>query len=186
MKKQIVLFICLISVLYNVNSMRNNNQEENLVDSVSYSVARTQTNEYYEKNYNDFKNPEYVEKLPPRKQLRGETTTVEEIKSDANYYDGSKRVQEEGALKKDVTVEKLCGEWTTHPAACKRTGNCGWCASTNSCIPGNAKGPLLPCQKGAFEFVEPPKDWNPFPKDVEVNINKHKVGDSEIITISPK
>lgn len=190
MKNQLPLFVSCLLLFSTILCLKYS--ESNLVDSVSYSVARTNTNEFYENHSSNFKNPQYVDKLPERKQLRGETTVIEEIKSDANYYDGTKSLRgkeqnnKEEAKGKSAAVEKLCGVWTTQPEACKKTGNCGWCASTNSCIPGNAKGPLLPCQKGAFEFVEPPKDWNFFPEGVEVNINKHKVGDTEIVTIAPK
>ena len=99
MKNQNLMISFLISIIMisNLASVENmkfaNSESENLVTSVSYSLAKTENNvdnEMFAKNY---LSPTYVDKLVPTKQAKGETTIVEEIKSDANYYDGYKNLR---------------------------------------------------------------------------------------------
>ena len=156
-----------------------------MVDSVSYSFAKTFNDEKYEKYSSNYKNPEYVKELPKQKNLKPETAVIEEIKSENEYYDGSKRLNKVSLKVK----EKLCGEWTTKPEACSKSSGCGWCSNSKTCIPRDADGPLLPCQVGAFKFQNPPKDWNLFPEDEDVKIIKQKIGPGEndnIVLISSK
>jgi len=48
----------------------------------AYSIAKTNVDQYYINNQNDFKSPKYVSVLPKRQQLRGSIETVDEV----DYY----------------------------------------------------------------------------------------------------
>lgn len=184
MKNQILVFICLITMLSFISTLKNTIKEENSIESVAYSVAKIKTDENYNLHSSNYKLPEYVDKLPQRKQLRGEISTIEEIKTNPDYYDGQLKMGED----KNSMKKTSCGEWTTQPEACKKVGNCGWCSSSNSCIAGNEKGPLMPCKAGAFKFETPPENWNVYPKGTEINVTSQIVGkdEKEIFTITPK
>ena len=65
-----------------------------------------------------------------------------EIPSNKDYYDGTK-------TKLNM---KSCSQYNANKNTCLKSNSCGWCSSTKSCIPGNAKGPLASCLKGRFEF----------------------------------
>jgi hypothetical protein len=88
-----LIAMIMISSLASVKNMKFTNTEgENMVTSVSYSLAKTENNADSEMFAKNFKSPTYVDHLVPTKDAKGETTIVEEIKSDANYYDGHKNL----------------------------------------------------------------------------------------------
>lgn len=62
---------------------------------------------------------------------------------------------------------------------------CGWCWSTQSCIPGNDKGPSAPCLRGRYEFGSPKETWNPLNTD-NVNIVRQNINGAQLTTITPK
>lgn len=62
-----------------------------------------------------------------------------------------------------------------------KSGSCGWCASSNSCIPGNNIGPLAPCFRGQFKFTTP-NDWNPL-NTPNVNVIKSNVMGAQLTTV---
>ena len=168
-------FFLLISLLVVQSAFQYKTTESNMIESVSYSDAVVNNAEIDEEEY---KKATYVSDVSKVKNLRNsEKSTVEEIKSKTEYYDGLNNLI--------VNRVNLCGEYTTQPEACKKKENCGWCQSSKSCIPGSSDGPLKPCQLGAFQFSAPSKDFNPFNKDQKVVTNKHVVDGKEIITIHP-
>jgi hypothetical protein len=63
-----------------------------------------------------------------------------------------------------------------------KSGSCGWCASSNSCIPGNNLGPLAKCLRGQFQFTAPNSDWNPLGSP-NVIMSRSNVMGSELTTI---
>jgi len=62
-----------------------------------------------------------------------------------------------------------------------KSGNCGWCASSNACIPGNNLGPLAPCLRGKFQFTSPNSDWNPLSTE-NVNLSRANVNGAQLST----
>ena len=142
---------------------------------MSSSLAKIKVDQYYVENQNSFKGVQYVETLPVKKQLRGEITTVEEIPSVGDYYDGTMKFS-------SVTVS--CNQWTTQREVCLNQKSCGWCGSSNSCIPGNNLGPLAPCLRGRYTFSEPSANWNPFDTK-NVSISRRNVGGAQLTTIAP-
>jgi hypothetical protein len=146
------------------------------VESVSYSLAKTHTNQFYIENQGGFKEPEYVSKLPKRQQIRGRATSPDEIPSPSDYYDGSTN------MKSQVTE---CSQWTTQKEACKSQGACGWCGASSACVPGNASGPKLPCLRGTYEFQEPKQNWNPLETD-DISVSRSVVGGMQVTRMIPK
>lgn len=175
MKSQFALFVCFIILIQTSISLKVGETES--IESVSFSEAKLNNAASTENNLENFKLANYVEKLPPKKQLRGEVTTVDEIKSNSDYYDGSSQPV--------ITEKTTCDLYISQPDACKKIGSCGWCASSNSCIPGNANGPLLPCQKGQYQFSAPADGWNPYDASVNTTVTTAKVGGQTITTIVP-
>lgn len=98
MKNQMLMCLFLISMimissLASVNNMKFTNSEgENMVSSVSYSLAKTENNADSDMFSKNFKKPTYVDHLVPFVNENGPVTSTEEIKSDANYYDGHKNL----------------------------------------------------------------------------------------------
>ena len=98
MKNQMLMISFLISMimissLASVNNMKFTNSEgENMVNSVSYSLAKTENNADSDMFSKNFKSPTYVDHLVPFVNENGPVTSTEEIKSDANYYDGHKNL----------------------------------------------------------------------------------------------
>jgi len=83
----------------------------------------------------------------------GKVETVDEVASERDYYDGSRKLQ--------ISVV-TCNQWSTKQEACLHQGSCGWCGSSNTCIAGNAAGPQAPCLRGTFLYTNPRPDFNPF------------------------
>ena len=105
-------------------------------------------------NSTNFKSPLVVAKLPPRENLNtGKIETVDEVRSETDYYDGSRKLR--------ISVVS-CNQWSDKKEACLHQGSCGWCGSSNACIAGNAAGPQAPCLRGTFLFTSPANDFNPF------------------------
>jgi len=63
-----------------------------------------------------------------------------------------------------------------------KSGSCGWCASSNNCIPGNNLGPLAPCLRGQFQFTSPNSEWNPLTSP-RVNISRANVNGAQLTTV---
>ena len=122
--------------------------------SSAYEVAKVNTDQFYVDNSANFKNPLIVAKLPKRKSLNtGKIESVDEIASETDYYDGSKKLR---------ITHVSCNQWSSRKEACLHNGSCGWCGSSSTCIAGNAGGPTAPCLRGTFLFTSPTNDWNPF------------------------
>lgn len=167
MKKNSLLLFFVVIVLV---SCKNE-----AIESVSYSLAKTHNNQFFVEHRGDFKEPQYVDKLPARKQIRGRITSADEIPSAADYYDGSIH------MKTEVTV---CSQWTTQKEACQSQGNCGWCGASNTCIPGNTNGPSIPCLRGTWEFADPKQNWNPYDSD-KVVVTRRNVGGQQLTKMVP-
>lgn len=95
------------------------------------------------------------------------------LPSPTDYYDGTK------GLKYTYTV---CNNYTTKREVCMKSGSCGWCASSGSCIPGNNLGPLAPCLRGQFQFTSPNFDWNPLGTS-NVNVSRANVNGAQLTTV---
>jgi len=61
--------------------------------------------------------------------------------------------------------------------------SCGWCWSSNNCIPGNNLGPLAPCLRGRYEFTSPQATFNPLETN-NVNISRQNIGGAQLTTIT--
>ena len=95
------------------------------------------------------------------------------MSSPTDYYDGTKGLK---------YTYSTCNNYTTQKEVCMKSGSCGWCASTNSCIPGNNLGPLAPCLRGSFKFTAPNADWNPLATN-NVNISRANVMGAQLTTV---
>ena len=144
--------------------------------AVSYSLGKAKIDDFYLNNQKDFKGVTYVQTLPVRKQLRGEITSVVEIPSETDYYDGSLSFK---------TTTTNCNQWVTQKEVCLKQKSCGWCASSGSCIPGNNFGPLAPCLRGRFVFSAPHETFNPFETN-NINIRRQNIGGVQLTTMTPK
>jgi len=145
------------------------------VMAVAYSVAKTNTDQYFINNQKGYASPEYVAKLPKRKPLSGgEIISVDELPSATDYYDGSRKLR--------ITTTS-CTKWTTLPDLCKGQPTCGWCASTNSCIPGNTSGPLAPCLAGRFFYSAPNPNFNLLSHD-NYNLARKAIGGAQLTTVT--
>jgi hypothetical protein len=152
----------------------NSNNEETI--ATAFSIAKTNVDQYYLNNQNDFKAPKYVKTLPPRQQLRGKIETIDEVPSVTDYYDGTLKFK---------TRTVTCNQWTTQKEACQSQKSCGWCWSSLNCIPGNNLGPLAPCLRGKYEYTAPEANWNPLESN-NVNISRQNIGGAQLTTITPK
>jgi hypothetical protein len=151
---------------------------ENSKDQIatSYSMGNVKTDPNYIQHQDSYTPVKYVSKLPTHKQLRGEVATADELPSVTEYYDGSLKLK---------TTTVYCNQWLTSKEACMNQKQCGWCASSNSCIPGNANGPNVPCLRGTYLYTQPNGFWNPLPTD-NVNISRQEIGGAQLTTISPR
>jgi hypothetical protein len=144
--------------------------------AVAYSLGRTHVDDFYLNNPKDFTGVQYVNQLPQRKQLRGEITTVDEVASETDYYDGSLSFK---------TTTVVCNQWTTQREVCLKQKACGWCASTGSCIPGNNFGPLAPCIRGRYVYSSPQENFNPF-ETHNINVKRQNIGGVQLTTMTPQ
>jgi hypothetical protein len=160
----------------NKEGMSTNSSNE-VVEAISYALAKEKkTDDFYIQNSKDFKSPQIVEKLPPKIDLNGgPAENIDEIPSPEDYYDGTIGLK---------ITRKECTQYTTQPQVCLHQGSCGWCGSSNSCIPGNNLGPLAPCLRGTYRFTAPTVDWNPLPTN-DVSVNRANVAGAQLTTIVP-
>jgi hypothetical protein len=77
----------------------------------------------------------------------------------------------------------VCNQWTTQKEVCLGQKACGWCWSSNNCIPGNNLGPLAPCLRGRFEYTSPAENWNPLETN-NVSVSRQAIGGAQLTTIS--
>ena len=171
------LAILFIALSLSVVCIEESNSSSNLKETIasSFNLAKAHVDEFYLQHQNDFKGVTYVDVLPPRKQLRGEVTTVLEVPSVTDYYDGTTNF-------KTSTVK--CNQWTIQKEVCLKQRSCGWCASSKSCISGTNLGPLTLC-RGRFEYTAPKDNWNPLNTD-NVNITRRQVGPAQLTSFTPK
>ncbi len=174
-KSLAILFVALwLSAMCSEEAKSLTNMRETIASS--FNLAKAHVDQYYVQHQNDFKGVTYVDVLPVRKQLRGEVTSVLEVPSEKNYYDGTIKF-------KTTTVR--CNQWTSQKEVCLKQRSCGWCASSFSCISGNNLGPLAPCLRGRFEYVAPKDTWNPLDTD-NVDITRKQIGSAQLTTFTPK
>lgn len=141
--------------------------------STSYSIAKVQTDQFYVDNQANFKSPLVVAVLPPRINLNtGKIETIDELPSEVDYYDGSKKLH--------INVVN-CNQWLNQKEACIHQGSCGWCGSSNSCVSGNSMGPTAPCLRGTFSFSAPANDFNPF-NDSSLHAIRREFGGAQLTT----
>ena len=169
-----ILFVALsLTALCNEEANSFSNMKETLANS--FNLEKSHMDQYYLQHPNDFKGVSYVNVLPPRKQLRGEVTTVLEVPSATDYYDGTTKFS---------TSTVKCNQWTHQKEVCLKQRSCGWCASSHSCLSVNNLS-LNPCLRGRIEYSAPKDTWNPLETD-NVNISRKQVGPAQLTTISPK
>lgn len=178
MKKQtsMILFFTFITFTCQLSTFK----ETGTVESSSYSLAGFKNDSKYMMNSSNYKKPTYVSKLPPKSSLdslrKGQQSFADEVNSNLHYYDGSMKL---------VSSDEItsCDLWTTAKEACSKSDKCGWCAQSSKCIPGDSTQPLTACS--SYQFTIPPKDWNPFPENIEVEISHEEGNDGVITTITP-
>jgi len=99
--------------------------------------------------------PELVSRLPDRipPPLRGPSETVDEIPSENDFYDGSKK----------LNLVKINCKIYAKALDCVHNSHCGWCGSTQGCVAGTNLGPLEPCVKSSFIYANNQNHnyWNP-------------------------
>jgi len=127
-----------------------------------------------------FVSPKIMAKIPqnlntPFTGVMGEATGV---KSGGKfYYDGTSNLS---------AIHVNCNVMSTNPNACVHNANCGWCGSSNTCISGNAGGPMGSCLRNTFLYSSPSSDWNPL-KAGTINIQglNKSGGNAFILTPEP-
>lgn len=140
------------------------------------SYAKAKLDKNYQNNPNIYHTVSIVARLPKANNLKpGVITTIDEIPSNVDYYDGK--------INYKTTTEK-CNQWTNIKELCLTQTACGWCNSSNLCIAGNNLGPLAPCLKGKFMYSIPKENFNPFNTD-HVNVKRQNIGGTQLTTISP-
>jgi len=152
----------------------SSDQKSNSVLATSYSIAKTNTDQFFINNQKGYATPEYVAKLPTRKPLTGgKIVSVDEVASEADYYDGSRKLK---------ITSTTCTQWTTLPELCMKQASCGWCASAKSCIAGNNLGPLAPCLAGKFFYSAPNSSFNLLNHD-NYSMSRKAVGNAQLTSI---
>jgi len=186
--KLILIISAITLTLANTNENQNNNNKflENTGEAsntskestmaVNYSLAKAaKTSDVYVTNEKDFKTPSFVDKLPMRQPIdTGNPEVIDEVPSLENYYDGSI------GLKTSAT---FCQKFIDKAQACMHQGNCGWCLSSNKCIPGTKAGPLEDCLRGNYLFTAPNADWNPV-SNPNVKVQRQQVVGAQLTTIT--
>lgn len=179
MKKQtsMILFFIFITLTFQLSTFK----ETGTIESSSYSLAGFKSDNRYLLNSSNYKKPTYVSKLPPKSAKnnlrKAEQSFADEINSNFDHNDGSMKL---------VSKEEIssCDIWTTVKEACSKSEICGWCAQSAKCIPGDSTQPLTSCS--SYQFTLPPKDWNPFPENIEVEITNEQASDGgHFTTITP-
>jgi hypothetical protein len=155
----------------------SSNTSNESAEAISYALAKEmKTDDFYIQNSKDYKAPQIVEKLPPKVDLNvGPAENAEEMPSVEDYYDGTRGLK---------ITRMECTQYTTQPEICLHQGSCGWCGSTNSCIPGNNLGPLAPCLRGTYKFTAPSANWNPLDTN-NVKVNRANIAGAQLTTIVP-
>ena len=97
---------------------------------------------------------------------------INQIPSEETFFDGTKSLK---------ITKFSCGAYTTKEEVCLHQGSCGWCGSSNSCIPGNNLGPLAPCLRGTYKFTSPNSNWNPI-QGQESQVSRANLGGAQLTT----
>ena len=97
------------------------------------------------------------------------------MQSSKFYYDGTENL--------GSSTHVNCDVLSTVPNQCVHNSGCGWCGSSNSCIPGNNRGPLANCLRSTYLFTTPSKDWNPL-KAGTINIHAVDRHDEPLLRIT--
>lgn len=98
---------------------------------------------------------------------------LNKLPSESDYYDGSRKLK---------ITSTTCNQWTTLPQLCMKQSSCGWCGSTNTCIPGNNLGPLAPCLAGKFFFSAPDSNFNLLNHN-NYSVSRKAVGGAQLTTL---
>jgi len=131
-----------------------NFEGKNTFGAVTYAMGRVShsPNEF---NKLPYYSPEVVSRLPDRipPPLRGPSETVDEIPSENDFYDGSKK----------LNLVKINCKIYAKALDCVHNSHCGWCGSTQGCVAGTNLGPLEPCVKSSFIYANNQNHnyWNP-------------------------
>jgi hypothetical protein len=64
-----------------------------------------------------------------------------------------------------------------------KQSSCGWCGSTNTCIPGNNLGPLTPCLAGKFFFSAPDKNFSLLNHN-NYSVSRRAIGGAQLTTLT--
>ncbi|CAG9310593.1 unnamed protein product [Blepharisma stoltei] len=87
--------------------------------------------------------PRIVSELTLDSQDASITGSADVIPSESQYYDGSSNLHASSLRCRLLVSIKTC---TALPS-------CGWCGSSNICIPGSLEGPLYPCELGHYTYT---------------------------------
>jgi len=150
------------------------NDKINSVASVAYGKAKITTDQYFINNQKGYSTPKYIAKLPAREAIKGgKIVSITELPSEIDYYDGSRKLRVDSIT---------CNQWTTIPELCMKQSSCGWCGSSNTCIPGNNLGALAPCLAGKFFFSAPDQNFNLLSHN-NYSITRKSVGGAQLTTL---
>jgi hypothetical protein len=135
----------LILMIYVVLSKNSKNSD---IGATSYGIAVTRTNDEYNRNSQNYKKPQMVQQLPPKENLN--TGKFEEVDianvGKTDYYDGTVKLP-------NLKINKVNSCMNYEKSDCLLLSECGWCSSSNSCIPGNNQGPLGKCERNSFVYA---------------------------------
>jgi len=155
----------------------HHNHQGDYLDSIAYGYATN--NGYTLPHAAGFISPKMVQKLPLQMNnpYTGIIREANEVRSvEKFYYDGTENL--------GSSIHVNCDVYSTIPNSCVHNSKCGWCGSSNTCIPGNSRGPLASCIRSTFLYTAPSDIWNPF-KAGTVNIRAMDRKERSILTIAP-
>jgi len=110
----------------------------------------------------------------PYTGIMGEANEVRSVEK--FYYDGTENL--------GSSIHVNCDVYSTIPNQCVHNSHCGWCGSSNTCIPGTSRGPLANCLRSTFLYSAPSDTWNPL-KAGTVNIRALDKKERSVLHIAP-
>jgi len=120
--------------------------EQLKTDKPAISVAKASNKGLVLPNETGFTSPIIVKHLPvtSRPPRPGPLENIDEVRTEINYYNGASNLNA-------ITVQ--CERFSK--PACFSATSCGWCGSSNTCIPGTDLSPLAPCSDNTYLFSAP-------------------------------
>jgi hypothetical protein len=65
---------------------------------------------------------------------------------------------------------------------CMKQSSCGWCGSSNTCVPGNKLGPFAPCKSGSFLYSAPDSNFSLLNHN-NYTVSRKAIGGAQLTTL---